>query len=64
VNATDGIERWKRCILYNFELIVRGTMKYRAPIGGRERAVGIEWRGTVDPLRNRVWSHEEDDWIG
>ena len=59
VNATNGTEKWRKAILYNFELIVRGTMKYRAPIGGRERAVGIEWRGTVDPLRNRVWDGEE-----
>jgi hypothetical protein len=55
VNATDGVEKWKHCIMWNFELIVRGTMKYRAPIGGRERAVAVEWRGTVDPLGNRIW---------
>ena len=60
-NATDGTERWKRCILYNFELIVRGTLKYRAPIGGRERAVPMEWRGTVDPLRNKVCSEEGEN---
>jgi hypothetical protein len=54
VNATDGPEKWKKCIAANFELIVRGTMKYRAPIGGRERAVAVEWRGTVDPLGNRI----------
>jgi hypothetical protein len=61
VNATDGPEKWKKCIAANFELIVRGTMKYRAPIGGRERAVAVEWRGTVDPLGNRIWN--EDSWV-
>ena len=35
VNATDGPEKWKKVIAEDFELIVRGTMKYRAPIGGR-----------------------------
>jgi Vacuolar segregation subunit 7 len=59
VNATDGPEKWKRAISFNFELIVRGTVRYRAPIGGRERAVAVEWRGTVDPLGNRVWNGEE-----
>jgi hypothetical protein len=59
VNATDGPEKWKRCILFNFELIVRGTVRYRAPIGGRERAVAVEWRGTVDPLGNRIWNGDE-----
>jgi hypothetical protein len=38
---------------------VRGTMKYRAPIGGRERVVGVEWRGNVDPKGNRVWNGDE-----
>src|SRR5205814_4936744 len=61
VNATDGPEKWKNCIGENFELIVRGIMKYRAPIGGRERVVAIEWRGTVDPLRNRIWNG--DLWV-
>ena len=61
VNATDGPEKWKKCITANFELIVRGTMKYRAPIGGRERAVAVEWRGTVDPLGNRIWNG--DSWV-
>jgi hypothetical protein len=55
VNATDGVDKWKKCIMWNFELILRGTLKYRAPIGGRERAVAVEWRGTVDPLGNRIW---------
>ena len=61
VNATDGPEKWKKCIQWNFELIVRGTMKYRAPIGGRERAVAVEWKGTVDPLGNRIWNG--DSWV-
>lgn len=60
-NATDGPEKWKKCILWNFELIIRGTMKYRAPIGGRERAASVEWRGTVDPLLNRIW--DGDEWV-
>ena len=61
VNATDGPEKWKKCILFDFELILRGTMKYHAPVGGRERAVAVEWRGTVDPLGNRIWNG--DSWI-
>ena len=56
VNATDGPEKWKKVIAQDFELIVRGTMKYRAPIGGRDRAVAVEWRGVVDPLGNRIWN--------
>lgn len=61
VNATDGPEKWKKAIVHNFELIVRGTMKYRAPIGGRERAVSLEWRGIVDPLGNRIWPTLEEE---
>jgi len=57
-NATDGVEKWKKCITEDFELIVRGTMKYRAPIGGRDRVVAVEWRGVVDPLGNRIWNGE------
>jgi hypothetical protein len=57
-NATDGVEKWKKCIAEDFELIVRGTMKYRAPIGGRDRVVAVEWRGVVDPLGNRIWNGE------
>jgi hypothetical protein len=62
VNATDGTEKWKKIIQTQFELIVRGTMKYRAPIGGRERAVVVEWRGNVDPKGNLVWNGIE--WEG
>ena len=61
VNSTDGIEKWRKVISAEFELIVRGTMKYRAPIGGRERAVAVEWRGNVDPKGNRVWNGY--DWV-
>jgi Vacuolar segregation subunit 7 len=61
VNATDGPEKWNNCIQFDFELIVRGTMKYKAPIGGRERAVAVEWRGTIDPLGNQVW--KDDSWV-
>ena len=61
VNSTDGTEKWKKVISAEFELIVRGTMRYRAPIGGRERAVAVEWRGNVDPKGNRVWNG--DDWV-
>lgn len=59
VNATDGEKKWRKVIQTEFELIVRGTMKYRAPIGGRERVVGVEWRGNVDPKGNRVWNGDE-----
>jgi Vacuolar segregation subunit 7 len=63
-NASNGQEKWAKCILFNFELIVRGTIKYRAPIGGKERAGGVEWRGMVDPLRNKIWplEGEEIEW--
>ena len=59
VNSTDGDKKWRKVIQTEFELIVRGTMKYRAPIGGRERVVGVEWRGNVDPKGNRVWNGDE-----
>jgi hypothetical protein len=44
-----GSERWERVILHEFDLIVRGTMRYTIPLGGRAYATNVGARITVDP---------------
>jgi len=50
-NRTElgGTERWERVILHPFELIVRGTLKYKIPLGGRAYAANVGSNTTVHP---------------
>jgi hypothetical protein len=50
-NATipAGSERWGRVIQHEFDLIVRGTLKYTLPLSQRIRTVSVEGRTTVKP---------------
>jgi hypothetical protein len=36
-----GSERWERVLLHPFELIVRGTLKYKIPLGGHSFAANV-----------------------
>jgi hypothetical protein len=53
-NQTEmgGMERWERIILHPFELIVRGTLKYKIPLGGRAYAANVRSNTTVHPNRS------------
>jgi hypothetical protein len=44
-----GSERWERVVLHEFELIVRGTLRYLIPLGGKEFRVNVGARVLVDP---------------
>lgn len=48
-NATEprGSERWGRVLQHEFELIIRGTLKYSLPLSQRIRSVSVEGRVTV-----------------
>ncbi|KAM3076635.1 Vacuolar inheritance and morphology protein [Clarireedia jacksonii] len=50
-NQTEprGSERWGRVLQHEFELIVRGTLRYTLPLSSKARSVGIEGRATVKP---------------
>ncbi|KAH8685921.1 vacuolar segregation subunit 7-domain-containing protein [Tricladium varicosporioides] len=44
-----GSERWGRVLQHEFDLIVRGTLKYSLPLSARVRSVSVEGRVTVEP---------------
>jgi hypothetical protein len=44
-----GSERWARVLQHEFELIVRGTLKYTLPLSQKERKISVEGRVTVMP---------------
>jgi hypothetical protein len=50
-NRTEigGRERWERVLLHPFELIVRGTLKYKIPLGGRAYAANVRSSTMVHP---------------
>ena len=44
-----GSERWGRVVQHEFDLIVRGTLKYSLPLNQRVRSISVEGRVTVKP---------------
>lgn len=50
-NMTEpsGSERWGRVLQHEFDLIVRGTLKYSLPLSQKKRSVSVEGRVTVQP---------------
>jgi hypothetical protein len=44
-----GSERWGKVIQHEFELILRGTLKYTLPLNSRSRNISVEARATVKP---------------
>lgn len=50
-NKTEvgGSERWERVLLHDFELIVRGVVKYQLPLSSKVRSAKVEGRRTVHP---------------
>jgi len=44
-----GSERWGRVIQHEFDLIVRGTLKYTLPLNPSLRTISVEGRVTVKP---------------
>jgi hypothetical protein len=49
-----GSERWERVLLHEFDLIVRGTLKYTIPLGGRSYITNVGARITVDPAKDEA----------
>lgn len=74
-NKTEmgGSERWERVIMYPFELIVRGVVKYQLPISSREITAAIGASVLVHPEEGvdesgnmrveRVDHSEEWEWV-
>ena len=50
-NRTEegGTERWEKVILHDFELIVRGVIRYSLPISSRTRSASVGGSVTVRP---------------
>jgi len=44
-----GSERWGRVLQHEFDLIVRGTLKYTLPLSQQLRSIRVEGRVTVKP---------------
>ncbi|TVY33732.1 hypothetical protein LOCC1_G008658 [Lachnellula occidentalis] len=44
-----GSQRWGRVLQHEFELIVRGTLRYTLPLSQRVRSISVEGRVTVKP---------------
>jgi hypothetical protein len=55
----DGSERWERILKHDFDLIVRGVVKYNIPLGGRSLSVPIN--GNVTVPGNGVPDDDDDD---
>jgi hypothetical protein len=45
----DNSERWQRILKYEYELILKGTLKYQLPMSSRIRNVSIDARLKVTP---------------
>ncbi|KAF4636987.1 hypothetical protein G7Y89_g1084 [Cudoniella acicularis] len=44
-----GSERWGRVLQHEFDLIIRGTLKYTLPLSQRVRSISVEGRVAVKP---------------
>jgi hypothetical protein len=44
-----GSERWGRALQHEFELIVRGTLKYKLPLNQKLRSISVNGQVTVKP---------------
>jgi hypothetical protein len=47
--ADGGTERWERILKYEFDLVLKGVLKYQLPMSQRIRKVDINARVTVTP---------------
>jgi hypothetical protein len=50
-NKTEdgGTERWEKVLEHEFDLVVRGVLRYQGPLGGRWRTAQVGATVTVDP---------------
>ena len=53
-NATEegGSQRWERILLHDFELIVRGVMKYTSPISSKVHSATINGTKLISPSKD------------
>ena len=74
-SEAGGSDRWEAVIQHDFELIVRGIMKYSLPVSSHMRSVAISGRTLVhpedpvepekpvdDPKRNQTADNEAGTW--
>jgi hypothetical protein len=54
-----GVERWERLLKYEFELILRGVLRYQLPMSQRIRSIAVDGKVTVKP--NAELGKEEDE---
>jgi hypothetical protein len=54
-----GSRRWGKVVQHEFELIVRGTLKYTLPLSQKVRSISVEGRATVKP--NAADDPDDDD---
>ncbi|AMD21525.1 HFL331Cp [Eremothecium sinecaudum] len=52
--AENDAEKWKALIRYEFELILRGSMKYKIPLFKSEKSVVVQAQVMVDPNRSEI----------
>jgi hypothetical protein len=43
-----GTERWERVLKHDFELIIRGVLRYQVPLGGRTVSVPVSGEASVE----------------
>jgi hypothetical protein len=55
-NNTDpkGSERWSHILQYDFDLIVKGVLKYQLPMSQRPRSAAVEGRILVKPANSKI----------
>jgi hypothetical protein len=55
-NKTEpgGSERWGRVLQYEFDLIVKGVLKYQLPMSQRVRSVAVDGRVLVKPANSKL----------
>jgi hypothetical protein len=49
ITIPSGRERWERIVQHEFDLIIRGTLKYTLPLTQRVRTATVDGRVTVKP---------------
>lgn len=61
-NKTEvgGSDRWERVLQHDFDLIVRGVIKYQLPLSSKMRSAKIGSRKTVHPDSGDKDKHAED----
>jgi hypothetical protein len=60
---TDGSEKWEHVVLFPFELIVKGSLKYDLPVTGRSQHVSVGGSVMVRPAGGEADDDDDDDFF-